>query len=122
MSCGHAFVFEVCIGNCHHDYTGELVGMGSLGLARGGRVEISLDRVLWFCYEIFVLGLFRHPHLIGCLAYYLVVELFHVEKYRQTAIIAIGDTKRFIILLRASINQFTTCTRKLHIVVHMNLR
>ena len=28
--------------------------------------------------EIFVLGLFCH--LIGCLAYYLAVELFHVEK------------------------------------------
>ena len=78
MSCGRAFVFEVSRGYCLHDYTGPLVGMGSLGLARGGREETSLDRVLWLCSDIFVLGLFRP--LIGCLAYYLVIELFHVEK------------------------------------------
>ena len=77
MSSGRVFVFEVSLGYCLHDYMGALVGMGSLGLVRGGREETSLDRVLWFCCAIFVLGLFRH--LIGCLAYYLVIELFLVE-------------------------------------------
>ena len=46
VSCGHAFVFEVSVGYCLHDYTGALVGMGSLRLVRGGRKETSLDRVL----------------------------------------------------------------------------
>ena len=42
--------------------------------------------------------------------------------YHQILIIAIRHTNLLIILLRASIHQVTKCTRKLHIVVHMNLR
>ena len=47
--------------------------------------------------------------------YSYLKECFYL--YRQTSIIAIGDTKLLIILLHASIHQVTTCTRKLHIVV-----
>ena len=78
MSCCHAFAFEMSKGYCLHDYTGALAEIGSLGLARAGREETSLGRVLRFCYEIFALWLFRL--LIRCLAYYLGIELFHVEK------------------------------------------
>jgi len=44
------------------------------------------------------------------------------QLYRPTSIITIGDTKLLPILLLASIQQVTTCTRKLHIVMHMNVR
>ena len=60
VSCGHTFVFEVSVGYFLHDYTGALVGMVSLGLARRGTEEISWGRVLWFSSEIFVLVLFFH--------------------------------------------------------------
>ena len=42
--------------------------------------------------------------------------------YRQISIIAVGDKKPLIILLRASIHQVKTCARKLHFVMQMNLR
>ena len=65
------------MGYCLHDYTGALVRMGSLGSVRAGREKTNLGRVLWFCCEISVLGLFHH--LIGCLAHYSGIDLFHVE-------------------------------------------
>ena len=59
------------MGCCLHDYVGYWSALKDWE-------RTSLDMIFWFCFEIFVRGLFRYQ--IGYLADYLVIELLHVEK------------------------------------------